>query len=361
MTIARTELVDQETPGLYHCISRCVRRAFLCGVDDYSGQDFGHRREWVRGRLEKLARAFAIEVFAYAVMSNHAHEVLRNRPDLSSGWSAEEVAHRWLAVFPRQDPATGRPPDEPEERDVLAILNQPGRVETLRARLSDISWFMRALNESLARRANREDGCKGRFWEGRFKCQRLLDEASVLACMCYVDLNPVRARIAASLEDSEFTSAYDRIVARRAGERRAALAADAQPGAQPAPDLRETAQGLDADTRRADWLARLDGAGSPFQALGEADYLRILDWTGRQLRADKPGAIDPDVLPLLESLELDAAQWIATVRRYRSLFWLVAGRAERIRDFAAKLGRRWLKGCLASRAAFAPPAAPHQR
>jgi hypothetical protein len=226
---------------------------------------------------------------------------------------------------------------------------------------------MRALNEYLARRANREDGCKGHFWESRFKCQRLLDEPAILACMCYVDLNPVRAKIAASLEDAEFTGACDRIMARRAaeaGEGRKRVAskrgneAAGAPEPQAGKSLRAQASARAADARRADWLTRLDGGESPIAPLTEADYLVLVDWTGRQLRADKPGAIAPDVAPLFESLGLDAAEWVKTVRGYRNLYWHVAGRTERLREFASALGRRWFKGCLCSQAALAGPPLP---
>ena len=96
MTVARRTIVEGESVGVYHCISRCVRRAFLCGIDDYTGKNYE---------------------------------------------------------------------------------------------------------------------CTGRFWEGRFKCQRLMDEGAILACMAYVDLNPVRAKLAETLEDSAFTSVYDWMMA----------------------------------------------------------------------------------------------------------------------------------------------------
>ena len=97
MTIARQEIAPEGVEGVYHCFSRCVRRAFLCGWDGYTGQSYEHRKEWVESRLKDLAEGFGIDVCAYAVMSNHLHVVLRTRPDLVAGWSDEEVVRRWLA------------------------------------------------------------------------------------------------------------------------------------------------------------------------------------------------------------------------------------------------------------------------
>jgi len=204
MTYPRSHLIDPDG-GTYHVCSRCVRRALLFGTDNVTGKDFSHRRDWIEKRILELSDIFTVSVYAYAVMSNHYHIVLRMD---STRLSDEEVADRWLKLCP------GRQVDR-RATDVQlarrgALLNNELRLEEVRSRLSSLSWFMRFINEPLARLANKEDHCKGRFWEGRFKSQALLDEASVLACMVYVDLNPVRAKIADDIEDSEFTSIKQR-------------------------------------------------------------------------------------------------------------------------------------------------------
>jgi len=184
---ARAHIVDVNVTPYYHCVSRCVRRAYLCGADPLTGRSFDHRRQWIERRIFYLAKHFSIGVCAYAVMSNHVHIVLRVEEQLASSLSDDEIIDRWRAVYAVPDNFDRRP-----DRDALIAL--------WRSRLSSISWFMRSLNEPLARMANKEDDCTGRFWEGRFKSQALLDWKAVIRCMAYVDLNPVRAGIAKQVD-----------------------------------------------------------------------------------------------------------------------------------------------------------------
>ena len=216
MTTARKQLISLVDTPYYHCISRCVRRAYLCGEDKNSGKNYEYRRVWVEDKLMALSQVFAIEVCAYAVMSNHTHLVLFIDEASARVWSTEEVLQRWHQLFKGTLLTQQYSRGEPIASYLLPTLTDT--VEQYRNRLMDISWFMRLLNESIARQANQEDNCTGRFWEGRFKSQALLDEAALAACMAYVDLNPVRANIAKTPESSDYTSVKQRVIAAKKGK-----------------------------------------------------------------------------------------------------------------------------------------------
>jgi REP element-mobilizing transposase RayT len=323
--VNRTEICASDEIQAFHLINRCVRRTFLCGKDRRSGKDYSHRKEWIRERLEELAGIFGIDVMAFAVLSNHLHVVVRTRPDVVKTWLDEEVALRWWRLFPQRRNADGTPA-EPTEFELNAILNDKSGLKEKRRRLRDISWFMRCVAEPIARRGNKDDNVTGRFWEGRFRAQLLLDETAIAACMAYVDLNPIRAGIAATPETSDYTSVKERI------EDRASAAevptADAQ-------DVRIE------HGEKAGWLApialapsrqkvrekptarRASNKGCLSMTLDQ--YLKLLDWTGRQIRKDKVGVISADCAPVLERLDCSAETWVDFVRNFRKRFRNEAG------------------------------------
>jgi len=297
-----------DTP-YYHCVSRCVRRAFLCGIDPLTGFDFSHRRGWIVNRLKSLAAIFAIDLCAYAVMNNHYHVVLRIAKEQADAWSDREVAARWLQLF--TGPELVRAWLSGPSLDAVEAQRVSEWIDTWRARLADLSWFMRCLNETIARMANQEDRCAGRFWEGRFKSQALLDEKALLACMAYVDLNPIRAAIARTPEHSHYTSIRDRIRY---------------------PETHQLRPFVGTDN---------DKLGLPYSF---DDYLELVDWTGRILRSDKRGAIPGHTPSILSRLDLPRKALIEYLSKPPNHFPSVFGPIHRVQVMAANLGMKFLRG-----------------
>jgi len=373
MGLPRSSYVREGEEGVYHCFSRCVRRAFLCGFDPLTLRDFSHRKAWLVERLRNLAAIFAIEVCAYAIMETHYHCVLRTRPDIVALWSDWEVATRWLTLFPRHRDMNGSPLP-PLEEEIRALADCPERIALLRKRLCSLSWFMGQLNESIARAANKEDKVKGRFWEARFKCQALLDEAAITACMVYVDLNPVRAGLAGTPEESDFTSIQERI---RAWQKETTISAapseaavqnmHAASFANGLPMPEDSAQIQDPVPGRlatmanshyssaAGWLCPIqsDSEQRGILNMTAAEYFDLVDRSGRMTRSDKRGAVDAELAPILLRIGANPDAWLETVTRFGSRFRIAAGLLANLRKFADQIGRRWLKGVAASRIAFA--------
>ena len=171
--INRREVLSEGEIQVVHCVNRCVRRGFLCGSDPLTGNDYEHRREWIRNRLEFLAGIFGIDVLGFSVMSNHLHAILRNRSDVVKDWSDEEIARRWWNLFPSRRNKDGSPA-EPADMDLKSLMADAKVLVELRARLSSISWFMRCTSEVIARLANAEEKCTGRFWKRPSQCTPVL-------------------------------------------------------------------------------------------------------------------------------------------------------------------------------------------
>lgn len=238
MTQPRAAIISLEETPWYHVVSRCVRRAFLCGHDPLTGASYEHRRAWIEARILSLSSVFAIDIAAYAVMSNHYHVVLRVDSSRTHAWTTEQILTRWTQIFAGPTSVQRYLSEDRVRMSAAEMAQIEELTEIYRARLHDVSWFMRVLNESIARQANQEDGVKGRFWEGRFRSQALLDEQALLAAMVYVDLNPIRAGIADNLERSEYTSIARRIRNVTAREDAEKCPRDRKAKTAPAPPLR---------------------------------------------------------------------------------------------------------------------------
>jgi REP element-mobilizing transposase RayT len=319
MTRARYTQVSLDSTSYYHCICRCVRRAFLCGKDHYSGQDYEHRRQWVVDRLAVLAEVFAIDLCAYAVMSNHYHLVVRINQQQALGWSDREVAERWMQLF--SGPLIVKRWLKGETKDAEDLKAQE-IVDTWRERLHDLGWFMKCLNEHLARKANEEDCCKGRFWGSRYKCQALLDEKAVLQCLAYVDLNPVRAGMADTPENADYTSIKQRSEKIQSGK------------SMNVPALLPMVDAENTETADHDTVCR-------FRLM---DYLELVDSTGRAVRDDKRGSISAHAAGVLDRLGIDERAWLAHMKPRQRRQPIAMGTLEKLKEYAQNTGRKWVAG-----------------
>ena len=360
MTRPRATLVSLDDTPWYHCVTRCVRRAFLCGQDHFSGRDFDHRRGWIAERIKQLGSIFAIDIAAYAVMSNHYHVVVRVDRERALGWSVEEVLTRWTGLFTGPLLVVRYLSSARAEMTGAEIARVEELAEGYRTRLHDLSWFMRTLNEHIARLANAEDGVKGRFWEGRFKSQALLDEKALLAAMAYVDLNPVRAGLAETPEASDYTSIQERL-----GHAPACDALEAQPEPVAATaDIEATTP--DAEVLRAEPEVQTIPQASlmPFDATSRTpwaipfaftDYLELVDWTGRALRCDKRGHIPAHQPKILERLGIDGERFIAYGARLLKEFGTAVGAPDALVNLCARRQTRYLRGIRVARQLFVAP------
>jgi hypothetical protein len=249
---------------------------------------------------------------------------------------------------------------------------------------------MRGVNETIARMANDEENLKGRFWEGRYKSQALLDEAALLTCMAYVDLNPIRANMTDDLIKSDFTSIQQRLFdyakrkhdpskdekilvtrVKKQKQLKSDLELDDQPEAKlmkfkksmkneeplsllslSHTSLRSRGEGM---LRSFDKL-RMSGAQHERKSISfrnaihdvlpmtQQDYFSLVGTTGRCIRDDKPGYIKHDIPPILKRLNIDADQWLEQVKHFHQHYAHCAGSPDNITQFAKRFKRSWGKG-----------------
>ena len=321
----RKSQVSLEATPYYHVVSRCVRREFLCGSDPLTGRDYSHRRDWICQRLTQLVDVFAVDLCAYAVMSNHYHIVVRINEASARAWTPREVLKRWLTLFkgPAWMQEVVQSGDEMASHPAMSFV-----VAAYRARLMSLSWFMRCMNEPIARRANREDEVSGHFWQGRYRSQPLLDEGALMAAMAYVDLNPLRAGRVARPEAAMHCSI----------SRRFADAAGARAKAITDPELLE----FPAPGERMSADAGLGVDATVF------DYLELIDWSGRFVSSRSASVIPANTPPILNRLGLSAEDFAGCVTRQGSAGTMelaALGDPHSLGSWVNFLGRSHVKGC----------------
>jgi REP element-mobilizing transposase RayT len=343
----RSQVIDETKVGVYHVWNRCIRKMYLFGADRYSGRDYTSRKALLQQRLQELSAIFAVDACVWAMLSNHFHLIVRNRPDLAQQYSDEEVAIRWWYLYPERRDEQGRPaPPTPVE--IRSIVETPGRIEVLRKRLSSISWFMKSLEEWLAKRINAMDKHRGHLWQDRYGCRNLLTEGAILVCSIYIDINEIQAGLAACPADSRNTSAYLRILAQILRRERAA--AEADEGAPPRIQL--DYQFSDPDiwlcpldtqdrspllsvpgtaTANQPWdpqeLEKLEAASVAkrwrhgFLPVTVEQYLEILERSVGALAAESREAVEQWLAPVLEPLGIRVEAWFAMLAHFET--WLL--------------------------------------
>jgi hypothetical protein len=228
-------------------------------------------------------------------MSNHYHVIVNLDPSSSDLWSDEDIADRWLSLS-RHDS------EENLRVKKLVLLQDKQRLAVLKERLCSLSWFMKYINEPLARMANSEDDCKGRFWEGRFKSQRLLDAEGLLGCLVYVDLNPTRAGLAQSPEKAMHTSLH----------------------------RRTRAQTLDQP------LTAIDSNKPMPIDLSLRNYIQLCRWTVQSKKSDRP--LPRHALPTRFPQVVECYRYFAPGQWQRAI-----GTSRALQDYARAIGQSWIK------------------
>jgi hypothetical protein len=355
MRRVRADIYRPDEIATVHTVATIVRKYYLLGEDLLTDINHSHRCDWIIKQIKEQAKYFAIDVLAHAVMSNHFHSVLRSRPDTVQEWDDTEVARRWMLLCPkRRDKDRGAM--EPSEKELDAIRTKPDKLQEIRLRLSDISWWMRILCQRVARWANIELNETGRFFNGRFKAVRLLDDEAVVACMSYVDLNPIRAGVCQTLEESKHTSVAQRIAALKL-EGPSLPPPEAGDGTSTSQPLLKQGQGSsdketssesnreegEEESKPDEYLAPIEivdvkgGEGSKpsktkkrcsdkgATSICSMSYIQLLDATARIIKEGKTGFTPEEIPPVLERLNVNPDLWIAYATQFGRMFSLAAG------------------------------------
>lgn len=336
-SMPRSDMYDRTEVGTYHCYNNVVQGLDLLGP----------RRSWIEDRLETLASIFAVDVLTFAVLDTHYHSILTNRPDIAETWDDREVIQRWW----RLNAQSLRLEAPPTEDEILTYLALPQVVSEWRLRLGDISWFMKMLDESVSRAANRERERRGHFWADRYQMQVLTDDEALLACVLYVDLNPLRATICDTLEESQYTGIWLRM-------RDIAAEARRRLGGEVSEESWPTA------LKEAGWLLPIAHQGDgevqngrrcsdrglfPFSV---EEYLLLADRVARVPALGKAGFQALDLPPFFERLLSRLDEWLNAIKNFAEQFGLVVGKTASIEEFSERKNHNFTGRIRRNRNAF---------
>lgn len=335
----RSKIIDESEPGIYHCYNRCARQLYLMDCDS--------KRDWLWRLLITMASIFGIDILKYALLGNHMHLILRNRPDLVAKWSDEEVLRRAMRLFADRFERWAVNPGEPLPAE---LLEDQALIQEMRERLSSISWLMKIVQERFAKFCNQLDGMTGVFWDGRYRSKKLESDSAVLSCALYVDLNILRTGKVDRPENSKYSSIYDRILGLQ--ERRLN-------GQGAKYDGFLVPLNVYGDYEEEDLAAEgLRASNDGILELPLEKYIEMVDAVGRLLRDDKQGAIPDHLSPIFERLGIRPEFVCELIECFDKFACRVIGTLEGIRARAEKLGVKYLKGVRQAKRFFINQPAP---
>lgn len=320
MTVARRKLISLDVTSWYHCTSRCVRRAYLCGRDKLTKRNLDHRKAWIEELLLELTTVFCIEVAAYAVMSNHYHVVIKVDQNRADSLTDQQVVERLLKIYKGSDlikrMALGDSFSSSEQKQLTKDL------QNWRQLLTDVGRFFGYINQTVARRANKEDDCTGRFWEGRFSSQAILDDASLIRVLCYVDLNPIRAKQTQTATQSPYTS-----IKQRTNSSDSCLV----------PFSKSNKTGSESTGEITVELPNTNYIPMTFEG-----YCQLLDWTARKIKLGGDLSKISDPPASVEVFGFSEEQWMAAMQKNLRWRQKALGSIDRIREYATAVGQKWI-------------------
>jgi len=238
-------------------------------------------KQLIASQLQRLTVSTAVQVGGFAMMDNHLHLLVRIDAEAATAWSAVDVARRWFALHPPRRVAGA------DDAWLTTHASRPDWVTAHRKKLCSFSQFVKDLKQPIAERLNRRWGERGAFWQGRCKISRAEGNASVLAMLAYIDLNPHAAGLVEIPEHGRDTSLEARLAAWR--ETAGGITPDGEAGRPQPTDHHPRA--------RNRWLLSLGNAGddraphnlrrSLLPGMTLARYLKYLDAAARRIREGK--------------------------------------------------------------------------
>ena len=334
----RSEVLDPHQVEAVHLYNRTIDGLFLMGQNPETGEDFSYRHGWIIDKMNQLFAHMCVELLTYGILSNHYHINVRTRPDIVAGLSDREVAERWLNTLSKKRDKDGKFKG-PTEKAIERLMADAEKLEKCRTELSSCSHLMKQLNQYIAQRANREDERRGSFWAGRYGSTRLVDDAALLSCTVYIDLNRIRAGLDQPFEQHDSTALGHRIrdflrqeyeldqVEAEAKARRHRFKLEGR-RAQRCEALAEMQidEGGDAvGSMRSDSGKRCSDKG--FLPISFERYIELLKWT---LGINQEGA---DELPAaLRFSNVPSKIWLRMTNRFGELFGNIAGSLDSMAD-----------------------------